>query len=226
MLRQATHVTVLVSVLVHKRTVLARPACTTGGMGHINHVHVPWSSWLWRGGWGGNILTVSIDSWYDILIDKRENKITIRNLLLLKQQKKEYTAGAWSQFYSNRTVKKIVVELVKKKLNQSVPAYGPSLWRLGEFNKQKKTNKKKNKTRWKENNRKEKKDIVGTILPFATCISCITVHHCSLLLQRRANSASLFLIAIHRSPKWSCHNTNNQQKWDMKTLTYIKCEKK
>ena len=47
----------------------------------------------------------------------------------------------------------------------------------------------------------KKKDIVGTILPFAACISCITVHHCSLLLQRRANSASLFLIAVHRSPR-------------------------
>ena len=47
----------------------------------------------------------------------------------------------------------------------------------------------------------KKKDIVGTILPFAACISCITVHHCSLLLQRRANSTSLFLIAVHRSPK-------------------------
>ena len=60
--------------------------------------------------------------------------------------------------------------------------------------------KKKKKKRGTENNRKEK-DIVGTILPFVACISCITLHHCSLLLQRRANSTSLFLIAVHRSPK-------------------------
>ena len=51
--------------------------------------------------------------------------------------------------------KKIVVELVKKKLNQSIPAYGPSLWRLGEFNK--KNFKKKKKKRGTENNRKEKR---------------------------------------------------------------------
>ena len=67
-------------------------------------------------------------------------------------------------------------------------------------NKTKKPKKKKTKLDGKKIGKK-KKDIEGTILPFATCISCITVHHCSLLHQRRANSASLFLIAIHRSPK-------------------------
>ena len=69
------------------------------------------------------------------------------------------------------------------------------LWRLDEFNKQ---NFEKNE--W-ERKYSERKDFEGTILPFAACLSCITVHHCSLLLQHRAKSASLFLIALHRSPK-------------------------
>ena len=62
----------------------------------------------------------------------------------------------------------------------------------------------KKKTKKKREGQKitgKKKDIEGTILPFAACISCITVHRCSLLLKRRANSTSLFLIAVHRSPK-------------------------
>ena len=77
------------------------------------------------------------------------------------------------------------------------------LQRLSEFNTQNITTKKKTKKkkRGTENNGKEKKDIEGTILPLEACINCITVHHCSLLLQHRANLASLFLIAIHRSPK-------------------------
>ena len=65
----------------------------------------------------------------------------------------------------------------------------------------KKTIKKKKKKKEGQKITGKKKDIVGTILPFAACISCITLHHCSLLLQRQANSTSLFLIAVHRSPK-------------------------
>ena len=64
----------------------------------------------------------------------------------------------------------------------------------------KKTLKKKKKREGQKITGK-KKDIEGTILPLAACINCITVHHCSLLLQRQANSASLFLITVHRSPK-------------------------
>ena len=77
------------------------------------------------------------------------------------------------------------------------------LQRLSEFNKQNITTKKKKEKKKREGQKitGKKKDIEGTILPFAACISCITVHHCSLLLQRRANSASLFLITVHRSPK-------------------------
>ena len=65
----------------------------------------------------------------------------------------------------------------------------------------KKTETKKTKKKEGQKITGKKKDIEGTILPLQACISCITVHHCSLLLQRQANSASLFLIAIHRSPK-------------------------
>ena len=65
-----------------------------------------------------------------------------------KHKKKNILQALSSNFIDIVLLKKIVVELVKKKLNQSIPAYGPSLWRLGEFNKQnlkKKTNKKKKK---------------------------------------------------------------------------------
>ena len=75
-----------------------------------------------------------------------------------KQKKKNILQALSSNFINIVLLKKIVVELVKKKLNQSIPAYGPSLWRLGEFNKQnlkkKQTKKKKKGT---ENNVKEKK---------------------------------------------------------------------
>ena len=75
-----------------------------------------------------------------------------------KHKKKNILQALSSNFINIVLLKKIVVELVKKKLNQSIPAYGPSLWRLGEFNKQnlkkKQTKKKKKGT---ENNVKEKK---------------------------------------------------------------------
>ena len=70
-------------------------------------------------------------------------------MVLSKQNKKKNILQALgSNFINIVLLKKIVVELVKKKLNQSIPAYGPSLWRLAEFNKQnlkKKTNEKKKK---------------------------------------------------------------------------------
>ena len=64
-----------------------------------------------------------------------------------KQKKKNILQALSSNFINIVLLKKIVVELVKKKINQSIPAYGPSLWRLGEFNKQnlKKKQKKKQK---------------------------------------------------------------------------------
>ena len=75
-----------------------------------------------------------------------------------KHKKKNILQALSSNFINIVLLKKIVVELVKKKLNQSIPAYGPSLWRLGEFNKQNlKKNKKKTKKKGTENNVKEKK---------------------------------------------------------------------
>ena len=63
-----------------------------------------------------------------------------------KQKKKNILQALSSNFINIVLLKKIVVELVKKKINQSIPAYGPSLWRLGEFNKQNlKKKQKKNK---------------------------------------------------------------------------------
>ena len=75
-----------------------------------------------------------------------------------KHKKKNILQALSSNFINIVLLKKIVVELVKIKLNQSIPAYGPSLWRLGEFNKQnlKKKNKKQKK-KGTENNVKEKK---------------------------------------------------------------------
>ena len=61
-----------------------------------------------------------------------------------KHKKKNILQALSSNFINIVLLKKIVVELVKKKLNQSIPAYGPSLWRLGEFNK-KNLNKKNKK---------------------------------------------------------------------------------
>ena len=72
-----------------------------------------------------------------------------------KQKKKNILQALSSNFINIVLLKKIVVELVKKKINQSIPAYGPSLWRLGEFNKQ--NLKKKQKKKGTENNVKEKK---------------------------------------------------------------------
>ena len=71
-------------------------------------------------------------------------------MVLSKQntKKKNMLQALSSNFINIVLLKKIVVELVKKKLNQSIPAYGPSLWRLAEFNKQnlkKKQTKKKKK---------------------------------------------------------------------------------
>ena len=68
-----------------------------------------------------------------------------------KHKKKNILQALSSNFINIVLLKKIVVELVKKKLNQSVPAYGPSLWRLAEFNKQ---NLKKNKQTKKKRDRK------------------------------------------------------------------------
>ena len=62
----------------------------------------------------------------------------------IKTKKKNILQALGSNFINIVLLKKIVVELVKKKLNQSIPAYGPSLWRLGEFNK-KNLNKKNKK---------------------------------------------------------------------------------
>ena len=65
-----------------------------------------------------------------------------------KQKRKNILQALSSNFINIVLLKKIVVELVQKKINQSIPAYGPSLWRLGEFNKQnlkKKQNKNKKK---------------------------------------------------------------------------------
>ena len=66
-----------------------------------------------------------------------------------KHKKKNILQALSSNFINIVLLKKIVVELVKKKLNQSIPAYGPSLWRLAEFNKQnlKKKQQKNNKKR-------------------------------------------------------------------------------
>ena len=68
-----------------------------------------------------------------------------------KHRKKNILQALSSNFINIVLLKKIVVELVKKKLNQSIPAYGPSLWRLAEFNKQnlkkKRTKKKKKRDR-------------------------------------------------------------------------------
>ena len=68
-----------------------------------------------------------------------------------KHKKKNILQALSSNFINIVLLKKIVVELVKKKLNQSIPAYGPSLWRLGEFNKQ---NLKKNKRKKKKKGQK------------------------------------------------------------------------
>ena len=68
-----------------------------------------------------------------------------------KQKKKNILQALSSNFINIVLLKKIVVELVKKKLNRSIPAYGPSLWRLGEFNKQ---NLKKNKQKTKKKGQK------------------------------------------------------------------------
>ena len=68
-----------------------------------------------------------------------------------KQNKKNILQALSSNFINIVLLKKIVVELVKKKINQSIPAYGPSLWRLGEFNKQ---NIKKNKKKQKKKGQK------------------------------------------------------------------------
>ena len=38
--RKTAHVAILVPVLVNICTVLARPTCTAGGLGHIDHVHI------------------------------------------------------------------------------------------------------------------------------------------------------------------------------------------
>ena len=73
-----------------------------------------------------------------------------------KQKKKNILQALSSNFINIVLLKKIVVELVKKKINQSIPAYGPSLWRLGEFNKQN-LKKKKKKKKGTESNVKEKK---------------------------------------------------------------------
>ena len=75
-----------------------------------------------------------------------------------KHKKKNILQALSSNFINIVLLKEIVVELVKKKLNQSIPAYGPSLWRLGEFNKQNlKKKQKKTKKKGTENNVKEKK---------------------------------------------------------------------
>ena len=75
-----------------------------------------------------------------------------------KHKKKNILQALSSNFINIVLLKKIVVELVKKKLNRSIPAYGPSLWRLGEFNKQNlKKKQTKNKKKGTENNVKEKK---------------------------------------------------------------------
>ena len=68
-----------------------------------------------------------------------------------KHKKKNILQALSSNFINIVLLKKIVVELVKKKINQSIPAYGPSLWRLGEFNKQ---NLKKNKKKQKKKGQK------------------------------------------------------------------------
>ena len=62
-----------------------------------------------------------------------------------KHKKKNILQALGSNFINIVLLKKIVVELVKKKLNPSIPAYGPSLWRLAEFNKQNLKKKQKNK---------------------------------------------------------------------------------
>ena len=75
-------------------------------------------------------------------------------MVLSKQNKKKKNIlqALSSNFINIVLLKKIVVELVKKKINQSIPAYGPSLWRLGEFNKQ--NLKKKQKKNKKKRDRK------------------------------------------------------------------------
>ena len=65
------------------------------------------------------------------------------------KHKKKNILQALSSNFINIVLLKIVVELVKKKLNQSIPAYGPSLWRLGEFNKQNLKKKQKQKQKKK-----------------------------------------------------------------------------
>ena len=69
-----------------------------------------------------------------------------------KHKKKNILQALSSNFINIVLLKKIVVELVKTKLNQSIPAYGPSLWGLGEFNKQ--NLKKKQKKNKKKRDRK------------------------------------------------------------------------
>ena len=65
-----------------------------------------------------------------------------------KKTKKNILQALSSNFINIVLLKKIVVELVKKKkINQSIPAYGPSLWRLAEFNKQNLKKKRKKKKR-------------------------------------------------------------------------------
>ena len=93
-----------------------------------------------------------------------------------KQKKKNILQALSSNFINIVLLKKIVVELVKKKINQSIPAYGPSLWRLGEFNKQNlKKKQKKTKKKGTENNVKEKK-VWGN--HFTIC-SLHKLYHCA-----------------------------------------------
>lgn len=52
MFRKTAHVAILVPVLVNICTVLARPTCTAGGLGHIDHVHISSTTkqrrWSWK----------------------------------------------------------------------------------------------------------------------------------------------------------------------------------
>ena len=49
--RQVAHFTVLVSMLINERTMLARPACTARGARYVHHVHISGATWLWRRSW-------------------------------------------------------------------------------------------------------------------------------------------------------------------------------
>lgn len=72
-LGKTTHITVLVSMLVNKGTVLARPTCTAGRLGHINHVDISCTTRFWRWSWKENLCLAWVKKLQNQSLDHRKS---------------------------------------------------------------------------------------------------------------------------------------------------------